>query len=335
MWLSAVLAYDRAVICMELRSIGKAGVRASRIGLGGYELGPEPHEHPDVRRARQVIGACLDVGVNWLDTSENYLNSANEAVIGRAMADVSDEFLVSTKVCPHPAATGGGSGFRPDQIHAACRDSLRRLGRDAVDMYFLHFPDRTHNVPLEETWGAMAELADEGLVRAVGMSNYTLDEISACHRQRPVDVVQTGLSMIDYLDDRELIAHCGDLGIAVVVYEPLASGILSGKSAEQVRATWGGAWVETPFWQQTLAPGKIEPLLDFAAAVGSVAQRVGATTAQVAIAWVLRQSGVTAAIVGSRNGRHMDDNARAADLELTAVIDELDELVDQGAAAPH
>jgi aryl-alcohol dehydrogenase-like predicted oxidoreductase len=320
------------VIDMESQSIGDSGVRASRIGLGGYELGPEPHEEPDVGRASQVIAACVDVGVNWLDTSENYLNSANESVIGRALADVRDDFMVSTKVCPHPAATGGGSGFRREQVHAACRDSLRRLGRDVIDIYFLHFPDRTHNVPLEETWGAMAELADQGLVRSIGMSNYSLDEISACHRQRRVDVVQTGLSMIDYLDDRQLIARCGELGIAVVVYEPLASGILSGKTGDQVRAAWTGVWEETEFWQQTLAPGKVEPLLDLAAAVGAVGQRLGATTAQVAIAWVLRQAGVTAAIVGSRSGRHMNDNAKAAELDLAVVIDELDQIVAQGAA---
>jgi aryl-alcohol dehydrogenase-like predicted oxidoreductase len=318
------------VVDMQSRPIGDSGVEVSRIGLGGYELGPEPHEEADVGRAKKVIGTCVDVGVNWLDTSENYLNTANEAVIGAALAEVGGEFMVSTKVCPHAAVTGAGSGFRREQVHAGCRASLRRLGRDVIDMYFLHFPDRTHNVPLEETWGAMAELADQGLVRAIGMSNYGFDEISACHRQRPVDVVQTGLSMIDYLDDRELIARCGEMGIAVVVYEPLGSGILSGKTADQVRAAWTGAREQTEFWQQTLAPGKIEPLLDVASAVGGVGRRLGATTAQVAIAWVLRQAGVSAAIVGSRSGRHMHENAEAAELDLAAVVDDLDEIVARG-----
>ena len=214
---------------MELRSVGGSGVEISRIGLGAYELGPEPGETPDVDRAIRVIELAQAAGINWLDTSENYLQTRNEAVIGPALERIGDDFLIASKVAPGAGVTGGGSGFRREQVLQACRDSLTRLGRDHLDIYFTHWPDDS-GVPLEETWGAMAELADAGLVRAIGLSNYGLEDIERCHAERPVDAVQVGLNLIDYLDDRADIARCGELGIAVTIYEPLAGGVLGGKT---------------------------------------------------------------------------------------------------------
>src|SRR4051794_14577481 len=151
---------------MRDEPVGASGVEISRIGLGGYELGPEPDEEPDVQRAAGVIGAAIECGVNWLDTSENYLATHNEEVIGEALQLVGGDFLVASKVAPGAAITGGGSGFRREQVLKACHDSLARLRRDHLDIYFLHWPDDT-GIPLEETWEAMAELADAGLVRAI------------------------------------------------------------------------------------------------------------------------------------------------------------------------
>jgi aryl-alcohol dehydrogenase-like predicted oxidoreductase len=316
---------------MELRPLGRSGVSVSTVGLGGFELGPEEGDTPDLDRAVAVIEAAVDVGSNWLDTSENYLETRNEALVGAALGVVRDEILVATKVAPGSAGTGGGSGFRPDQVHAACRASLRRLGRDRIDVYFLHWPDET-GVPLEETWGAMSELVDVGLVRAIGLSNYGLADVVRCHSQRPVDSVQTGLSLIDYLHDRDLIARCGELGIGVVIYEPLASGILSDKTSEQVLATWQGAWLESSFFERLLAPGKAERSFAVADAIRPIAARVGVTVAQVAIAWVLHQPGVSSAIAGSRDGRHVRENAEAASVDLADALDELEALIPLGPA---
>jgi aryl-alcohol dehydrogenase-like predicted oxidoreductase len=314
---------------MRLCPIGRSGVRISRIGLGGYELGPEPGDEPDVDRAARVIETAVASGVNWLDTSENYLETRNEVVIGGALARLGGNFLLASKVAPGAALTGGGSGFRREQVHRACRESLRRLGRQHIDVYFLHLPDDT-GVPLEETWGAMAELADAGLVRAIGMSNYDLEDVLRCHAQRPVDVVQVGLNLIDYLDDRASIARCGELGIPVTIYEPLASGILGGTTPEKILATWTGPWVEASFYKRLLSPGKIERSFAVADRLRAIAERLGATVAQVAIAWVLHQPGVTAAIVGSRNGSHMRENAEAARLDLTASLEEIEDLIPLG-----
>jgi aryl-alcohol dehydrogenase-like predicted oxidoreductase len=309
-------------------------VQLTRVGLGGYELGPEPDEEPDVPNAVRVIRAAIDCGINWLDTSENYLATLNEEVIGAALVEIGsrDDFLIASKVAPRPGVTGGGSGFRREQVHAACRGSLERLGRDHIDVYFLHWPDDT-GVPLEETWGAMAELVDAGLVRAIGMSNYSLEDVLRCHAQHPVDAVQEGLSMIDYLDGRAAIAACGDAGIAVTIFEPLGSGVLTGRTLEQVRASWTGPWRDSPFYKRLLAPGKGERSFAVADGLRPIAERLGATVAQVAIAWVLHQPGVTSALAGSRSEGHTRENAGAADLALDdEVLAELDALIPLGPA---
>jgi len=308
-------------------------MKLTRVGLGGYELGPEPDEEPDVANAVRVIGAAIDTGINWLDTSENYLATHNEEVIGAALAHLgADEFLVASKVAPRPGVTGGGSGFRREQIHAACRGSLGRLGRDHIDVYFLHWPDDT-GVPLDETWGAMGELVDAGVVRAIGMSNYSLEEVMLCHVQRRVDAVQVGLSLIDYLDNRAAIAAWGDAGIAVTVFEPLGSGVLTGRTLEQVRAGWTGPWVESDFYRRLLGPDTGEKSVAVADGLRPIAERLGATVAQVAIAWVLHQPGVAAALAGSRSEGHTRENAGAADVVLPDdVIAELEQLVPLGPA---
>lgn len=321
---------------MERHSIGGSGVEISRIGLGGYELGPEPKEEPDADRAARVIGTAIECGVNWLDTSENYLATHNEEVIGEALKLVGRDFLVASKIAPRAGITGGGSGFRREQVLKACHDSLARLRRDHLDIYFLHWPDDT-GIPLEETWGAMAELADAGLVRAIGLSNYELEDVERCHEQRPVDAVQVGLSLIDYLEDRPYIARCGELGIPVTIYEPLASGILSGKTMEQVQAAWEGPWRESSFYKRLLGPGNAERSFRVADGLRPIAKALNATVAQVAIAWVLHQSGVAAAIAGSRSETHTRDNASAARLVLSPeILGQIEELIPLGptVAAP-
>jgi aryl-alcohol dehydrogenase-like predicted oxidoreductase len=316
---------------VERRSLGLSGVEISRVGLGGYELGPEPGEEPDVDRAERAIKTAIAYGVNWLDTSENYLETRNESVIGPALGRIEDDFLIASKVAPGAAVTGGGSGFRREQVLQACRDSLRRLGRDHLDIYFLHWPDDS-GIPLDETWGAMVELAEDGLVRAVGLSNYDLADVERCHAERAVDAVQVGLNLIDYLDDRTAIARCGELGIAVTIFEPLASGILSDKTPDQVLGYWTGPWVESAFYKRLLTPGRAERSFAVADGLRSIAERLGATVAQVAIAWVLHQPGVAAAIAGSGDGGHVQENAGAAELDLSDVLTEIEELIPLGPA---
>lgn len=301
---------------MELRGIGASDVQLSVVGLGGAWLGHDISDTAAVSRASDVVRAAVEAGMNWLDTSENYFDSANEAVIGGVLRGLSESLLICTKLAPGAAISGGGSGFRPEQVRRGCHESLRRLGRSQLDAYLLHWPDET-GVPLQETWGAMATLVNDGLVRAIGLSNYSQDDIASCHVERPVDLIQTGLSLIDYVDDRELIAWCGDNHIAVTIYEPVCNGILTDSPFDQVRARWVGTpWEDTNLFRRVFSAEsgpRAEAVVD---GLRALALQSGATVAQLAIAWVLRQSGVTAAIAGSSSVSHTRENAAAAGVSL-------------------
>jgi aryl-alcohol dehydrogenase-like predicted oxidoreductase len=297
------------------------------VGLGGVELcgGDASQGEPTLAEATTAVGAAVESGVNWIDTAEAYYERRNEAFIGRVLEQHRHELLVATKVSPSP----DGTGFRRDEVHAACRASLSRLGRDAIDIYVLHYPDEG-GVPLEETWGAVAELVDEGLVRAIGLSNYPLEDIKHCHAQRPVDVVQDGLSLVDHLDNRAPMARCSELGIGVVVYEPLGSGTLSGRSIDDVRAAWA-QWSEFGFYKRLLAGTNGERSAALVDAIRPIARRLAVSVPQLAIAWVLQQDGVTAPLAGSRNPEHVRQNARAGELELPpTVLEELERIIPLG-----
>jgi aryl-alcohol dehydrogenase-like predicted oxidoreductase len=312
---------------METRPLGRTALEISVVGLGGVELcgGDASQGEPTLADARAAVDAALESGINWIDTAEAYYDGRNEAFIGQVLKQLDDDLLVATKVSPSP----DGTGFRPDEIRAACRGSLDRLGRDVIDLYFLHYPDET-DVPLEETWGALAELVDEGLVQAIGLSNYRLEDVERCHAQRPVDVVQDGLSLVDHLDNRPSIARCGELGIGVVVYEPLGSGTLSGRSIDEVREAWA-EWSEFGFYKRLLAGTNGERSAALVDAIRPIAERLDVSVPQLAIAWVLRQNGVTAALAGSLNPKHVRQNARAGELDLPAnVLEELEQLIPLG-----
>jgi aryl-alcohol dehydrogenase-like predicted oxidoreductase len=312
---------------METRPLGRTALEVSVVGLGRVELcgGNASQGEPTLAEATAAVDAALQNGVNWIDTAEAYYEGRNEAFIGQVLKQWADDMLVATKVSPSP----DGTGFRREEVGAACRGSLDRLGRDVIDVYFLHYPDET-GVALEETWGALAELVDEGLVQAIGLSNYRFVDVERCHAQRPVDVVQDGLSLVDHLDNRTSIARYGELGIGVVVYEPLGSGTLTGRSIDEVREAWA-AWSEFGFYKRLLAGTNGERSAALVDAIQPIARRLAVSVPQLAIAWVLRQEGVTAALAGSRNPEHVRQNARAGELELPpTVLEELERVIPIG-----
>jgi len=303
-----------------------AALNISKVGLGGYEF----EDDPDWAGAREVLAAAIDAGIDWLDTAESYFDGMNELTIGRALRDIGAVMTISTKVAPAP----DGSGFAEDQIRKAYETSLERLGVERVEMFLLHWPDTT-GVPLEETWGAMRRLVDDGLVANVGLSNFDRGQIERCLAVGPVDLIQEGLSPIDHLETRELARWCEARGIAVVTYEPLANGMLAGaiRTPEDVARVVGDEYEDWPFWQRLFSPGRFERSQAVAVGMRAMAERLGRTPAQVAIAWNLHQPGVTAALVGTRSTAHLRDDAGAATIRLTDdQVAELDALIPLGPA---
>jgi aryl-alcohol dehydrogenase-like predicted oxidoreductase len=315
---------------MKTQNLGTSDLRLSAVGFGAWEAGggSEWGKAPPDEVVVGAIQAALDSGINWIDTAEVYGPHRSEELVGRAIAGSRDDVLVASKVAP----ADEGSGFRPDQVRPACEHSLRRLGLEHLDLYQLHWPDST-GVPVEETWSTMAELADAGLVRAIGVSNFDRDLIERCEAVRHVDSLQQELSMIAP-QDRELIRWCGERGTGVLTYSTLAYGLLSGAiTADTVfdETDFRGGHGRDETWAALFAPGKLERSLAVVDGVRALADRMEVEPAQLAIAWNLHQAGVTSAIVGSRNPDHVRANARAGDLSLDPeTLEQLEELLPLG-----
>jgi aryl-alcohol dehydrogenase-like predicted oxidoreductase len=266
--------------------------------------------------------AALDAGINWIDTAEVYGDGVSERLVGKAVQGRRDEVIIASKVAP----SNEGSGFRPDQIAAACERSLERLDIDQLDLYQLHWPDET-GVPIEDTWGAMAELADAGKVVAIGVSNFERNLIERCEAIRHVDSLQPEFNLLN-LEHRELIRWCGEQGTGVVTYAPLAFGVLTG--AISADTTFGeGDWRGGAWWPaEEFAAAELRRRLAIVDAMRPIAERVGCTLAQLALSWNRQQPGVTSAIAGSRNPDHVRSNAAAGDITLdAATLAELDALL--------
>lgn len=298
------------------------GPELSVIGFGAWEAGGDAWgPNRSESEVIDAVGAGLDAGMNWVDTAEVYGDGVSEMLVGKALAGRRDGIVLATKVAPAPE----GTGFRPEQVRAACDASLGRLGVDVIDLYQLHWPDRS-GVPVEDTWGAIGGLVDAGKVRWVGVSNFDRTLIERCSAIRHVDSLQQEFSLVRP-EDRELIRWCGEAGIGVLSYSPLGAGLLTGafdrEDAQRIddwRASDGLTSV-----------GHLDRVFALVEGMRPVAERLGVSLPQLALGWNWQQPGVTSAIAGSRDAEHTRSNAAAGDLELDGgTLAELDALTDPG-----
>jgi aryl-alcohol dehydrogenase-like predicted oxidoreductase len=240
----------------------------------------------------------------------------SEELVGKAVAG-RDEVMVFTKVGPAPI----GSGYEPDGIRAGVEGSLRRLGREVIDLYQIHFP--APGIDIEAAWETMARLVDDGLVRWIGVSNFDRTQIEACQRVRPVDALQPNFSML-FQPFRELIASCAEQGIGVISYGPLAFGLLTGTITAQTRFPsddWRSGNTEIPpvlaLYNALFAPGVIGGNLAKVQQLQTIADRLGITLAQLALAGAIHQPGVTGVICGTRSPERARENSAAGGVELS------------------
>lgn len=300
---------------MNTRQVG-GGPAISVIGYGAWEAGGGYHgRNPPDEDLIAAMRAGFENGIIWVDTAEAYGAGRSEELVGEAI-DGYDEVLVATKVVMAPF----GSGLDARGIRAGADASRRRLRRETLDLYQLHLPDPS--VPIEESWEAMAQLVEDGAARHIGVSNFPLELVQQCERIRHVDTVQLHFSLLYRDDYRELQPFCEEKRTAMLAYGPLGFGVLTGTMTAETRFAdddWrgGGVPLPVPLYEQIFAPSVFGRHVATVEALRPIAESKGITLAQLALAWVVAQPTITAAIAGTRSASRMREDAAAGSIELT------------------
>ncbi|HEX3255593.1 MAG TPA: aldo/keto reductase [Gaiellaceae bacterium] len=296
---------------MERRTLGQ-GLEVSAVGLGCMGMS-EFYGARDEEEALATIHRALDIGVNFLDTADMYGPFTNEKLIGRAIASRRDEVVLATKFGNVRGENGEWKGRRGDAayVHEACEASLTRLGVDHIDLYYQHRVDP--GTPIEETVGAMAELVEVGKVRHLGLSEAAPTTIRRAQSVHPISALQTEYSLWTRDPEDKILPTIRELGIGFVAYSPLGRGFLSGRIQSVEDLDPDDFRRRNPRFEGE----NFDRNLQLVERVREIAKEKGVAPAQLALAWVLRQGGDIVPIPGTKRVRYLEENAGAADVELS------------------
>lgn len=311
---------------MRKRNLGSSGWQVGEIGLGcmGMSGGYGP-SHQDKDESIRVLKRAIDLGVTLIDTADVYGPFTNEELVGEGLSGRRHEVALATKGGLIVEGDRMVRNGHPEHVRKACDASLRRLRTDVIDLYQLHRVDP--EIPLEETWGAMASLCEAGKVRYLGLSEVAVEEVERARTLHPVSALQGELSLWSRQHLDGMVPWCGEHGVAFIAFSPLGRGFLTG-------AFTSAAQLELADWRRGLPRFQseaIEANQGIVGAVREVGRRHGATPAQVALAWVVAQGAHVVPIPGTKHLPYLEENAAASDLELTAddlaALDRLPEAV--------
>ncbi len=325
---------------MEPRKLGNSNLQITRLGVGawaigggGWDFGWGPQDDSESIRA---IQAALDAGFNWIDTAAVYGFGHSEEIVARAIAGRHPRPYVFTKCSMVWGADRViGHSLKAASITKECEASLRRLNTDVIDLYQIHWPNPDPDI--EEGWMELARLKEQGKVRWIGVSNFDAEQLKRAAAIAPITSLQPPYSLLRRDVEHSILPYAQSQGIGVIVYSPMASGLLSGAmTRERISAMPADDW-------RRRHPNFREPLLSrnlrIACLLREIGGRHGRSAGEVAIAWTLKNPAVTAAIVGVRSGQQVAGIAGAAELKLSAQeISEIEEalkLEDAMASAPR
>jgi methylglyoxal reductase len=314
---------------MRYKPLGNSNLPASVVGLGAWVLGGGQiwGRDTDDSESIRTIQAALDLGVNLIDTAPAYGWGRSEIVVGKALQGRRDKAIVATK-CGLWWEDARGSFFtdfdgkkmyrslRPDTIRAEIENSLRRLATDRIDLYQTHWPScPPEHTPIADTMATLLQLKDQGKIRAIGVSNVTLEELKENLRCGPVASDQFRYSILFRDPEQDLLPFCAQHNVATLTYMSLEQGLLTGKVGMD-RVFSAGEFRTNTFWNPWYIPANRRRVLDLLAGWKDLADKYRCTLAQLVIAWTAAQPGVTHVLCGTRNLAQLSDNAAAGDLTL-------------------
>ncbi len=305
---------------MQTRKFGNTGMETTTIGFGSWAVGGSGWAAgwgpQDDEESVGAIRRALELGVNWIDTAAVYGLGHSEEVVVRALKGVpeGERPYVFTKCSMIWDENGEiGHNLKADSVKRECEESLRRLNTDVIDLYQIHWPNPDEEI--EEGWQAMAELKEEGKVRHIGVSNFDVSQMKRGQAIASIDSLQPPYSMLDRGIEDEVLPYCREQNIAVIVYSPMKSGLLTGKmTKERAESLPEDDWRSRARAFNEPQLSKNLQLVDLLREIGG---RHDASPAEVAIAWTLLHPAVTAAIVGARRPDQVDGVVGAADLKLS------------------
>jgi aryl-alcohol dehydrogenase-like predicted oxidoreductase len=300
---------------------GLDDVKLSRVGLGAYAIGgPWEFGWGQVSddESAQTIRRAVDLGVNWIDTAPVYGFGHSEEVVGHAISPfrAGEDVLVFTKCGRSWYGRPDGTienDLRPESIRFECEQSLRRLGVERIDLFQIHWPDWSTGTLLEDSWQAMADLVAAGKVRAIGVCNFDTGQLDRCELAHHVSSLQPPLSLLARGTLQTVIPWAHQHGTAVIVYSPMAGGLLTGNFGRRAASLDADDWRRK---SPAFAEPQLSRSLDLVERLRPVAARLGASIPALAVAWTLAQPGVTGAIVGARRPDQVDGWAAAPALVL-------------------
>lgn len=303
---------ETPVLVEPTLNLGHSDLKLSAMGLGCMGMSEFYGPSDDAENVR-TLHAALDMGVNFFDTADIYGPHTNEELLGRAFAGRWQELVLATKfgIERKPDRSWRGFNGRPEYVHRACEASLRRLGRDTIDLYYMHRKDP--QVPIEETVGAMKELVTAGKVRYLGLSEVSVDDLRRAHAVHPISALQTEYSLWSREPEASLFEVCAELGITFVAYSPLGRGFLTGKITDRDSLSDDDWRRNNPRFQDEAMVANQQ----FVALLAELAADKQVTPAQVALAWVHSQNDRLVTIPGTRKITRLAENLGALQVRFS------------------